>query len=407
MQTDIEIPQGLVEILIQFSITVLREKPSDIISFAAVYFGNLAHSQDKSSVHKTVLFKDITPAKRLSTPQNTIFSNKSSDNESVCRFDEQAFDTYKTLQYRRPCVIAERFNSQDLQDDNNEEDNDLNEFMAKSNEQKTLLLNVCKKNAIFKYRDDETLMKVIDVMKCRQVVSGETIVEQDDVGDNFYIIENGVYDAFKSDIYGEETCVQTYYNEGSFGELTLIYNTPRSATVTARTSGTLWYINRKQYLKLVLSYASKQRYKFLDLIHSVKIFQELSPDERMNIADALRTRDYENKDCIIKQGDPGNEIFFILEGSVIIKKQLNDGNEIVLNELQKGNYFGELALLTRKPRAISVYAKGKVTIAYLDADSFERLLGPCIHEMRRNTSTYSDISDILGESSPNQHYYTK
>ncbi|VDQ04084.1 unnamed protein product [Trichobilharzia regenti] len=344
------------------------------------------------------MIKNVTPTSKVANvgfkPQQ---QSEVSETDSVFSFDIQDLSTHKSLKSRRPSVAAERYNPED--DDEEDDEQEADEAMVKSDEQKIMLLDVCKKNAIFASRDDETLLKIIDVMKCRPVESGETIIEQDDDGDNFYVIESGIYDALKSDIYGGETCVYTYNNEGSFGELALIYNAPRSASVIARTSGKLWYITRRHFQKLILSYASKQRFKFLDLLHSVKMFHELSPDERMNIADALRTRKYTDNECIIRQGDPGYEIYFIMEGNVIVKREDENGVESVMCELGKGSYFGELALLVRKPRAASVYARGNVTTAYLDVDSFERLLGPCVHIMRRNTTTYGSYAKLLDNES--------
>ncbi|CAH8850511.1 unnamed protein product [Trichobilharzia szidati] len=390
-----DLPPELVDILLQFSIAVLKAKPANIITFGAKYFTELSNTQNKPTVHKTVMLKNVTPTNKIVTVGIKPQHSEASETDSVFSFDIQDLTTHKSLKTRRPSVAAERYNPEDDEEDENDEETEPSEVMVKSEEQKIMLLDVCKKNTIFASRDDETILKIIDVMKCRPVESGETIIEQDDDGDNFYVIESGIYDAIKSDINGEETCVYTYYNEGSFGELALIYNAPRSASVIARTSGKLWYITRKHFQKLILSHASKQRFKFLDLLHSVKMFHELSPDERMNIADALRTRKYKDNECIIRQGDPGYEIYFIMEGNVIVKREDKNGVESVICELGKGSYFGELALLVRKPRAASVYARGSVTTAYLDVDSFERLLGPCVHIMRRNTSTYGSYSKLL------------
>lgn len=58
---------------------------------------------------------------------------------------------------------------------------------------------------------------------------------------NFYslIISRGVYDIFvqKDDV---NVCVGKYNNKGSFGELALMYNTPRAATIIATQEGALW-----------------------------------------------------------------------------------------------------------------------------------------------------------------------
>ena len=64
-----------------------------------------------------------------------------------------------------------------------------------------------------------------------------------------------------------------------------------------------------------------------------------------------------------------------------------DGEEVPVPSCDV-TYFGELALVENSPRSASVYAKGDVTAAYLERDSFERLLGPCIDIMKRNIELY-------------------
>ena len=63
----------------------------------------------------------------------------------------------------------------------------------------------------------------------------------EEIADYFYIIESGQYDCF-TNVNGEATKVHEYIEKGSFGELALMYNQPRAATVTAKTSGQLWQL---------------------------------------------------------------------------------------------------------------------------------------------------------------------
>lgn len=54
-----------------------------------------------------------------------------------------------------------------------------------------------------------------------------------------YVVNRGTYDIYvKCDGVGR--CVGTYDNRGSFGELALMYNTPRAATIIATSPGAIW-----------------------------------------------------------------------------------------------------------------------------------------------------------------------
>ena len=66
-----------------------------------------------------------------------------------------------------------------------------------------------------------------------------------------------------------------------------------------------------------------------------------------------------------------------------------------------GGLFGELALITKHPRACSVWALGDVKLAVLDVSAFERLMGPCVEVMKRNIERYErQLMDLFGTTSP-------
>ncbi|GFR82389.1 cAMP-dependent protein kinase type II regulatory subunit-like, partial [Elysia marginata] len=68
-----------------------------------------------------------------------------------------------------------------------------------------------------------------------------------------------------------------------------------------------------------------------------------------------------------------------------------------ISRVDPGGFFGELALVTRKPRAASVYAIGPTKCAILDVHAFERLMGPCMDIMKRNIDNYeSQLTAIFG-----------
>ena len=96
------------------------------------------------------------------------------------------------------------------------------------------------KNVLFSHLDDSERSDIFDAMFAKEANEGEVIIQQGDEGDNFYIIDQG-----SVDIYVNGTKVVEGLTEGaSFGELALIYGTPRAATVTAVTWVKLWGIDR-------------------------------------------------------------------------------------------------------------------------------------------------------------------
>uniref|UniRef100_A0A0V0J8G7 Cyclic nucleotide-binding domain-containing protein n=1 Tax=Schistocephalus solidus TaxID=70667 RepID=A0A0V0J8G7_SCHSO len=176
-----------------------------------------------------------------------------------------------------------------------------------------------------------------------------------------------------------------------FGELALMYNTPRAATIRATTPGVCWVLPGAVFRHIVLQSAFKKRRMYEELLNRVPILESLSAYERMSIADALRPATYADGSLILKQGDPGDEMYFVEEGEVVITmKKVGEESETELTRIKKGGYFGELALLTKHPRAASARAVGSTKLAVLDVGSFERLLGSCLEILQRNIDDYEN-----------------
>jgi cAMP-dependent protein kinase regulator len=174
---------------------------------------------------------------------------------------------------------------------------------------------------------------------------------------------SGIFHALVGEPGQEPKHIHTYENSGSFGELALLYNMPRAATIKAHTDGSLWAMDRQTFRRILLKSAFKKRKMYESLIESVPMLKTLQPYERMNLADALVPKTYTSGDRIIKQGDAADGMYFVEDGVVIISVLDDSGKEVEINRLGKGGYFGELALVTHRPRAASAYAEAEVKLA--------------------------------------------
>ncbi len=80
-------------------------------------------------------------------------------------------------------------------------------------------------------------------------------------------------------------------------------------------------------------------------------------------------RIFRDADLIFKEGQPGEEIFFIIEGTVVISKNYM-GIMTKIAELKAGEFFGEMSLFMSEPRSATAMAKGKVKVAVYDRTTF-------------------------------------
>uniref|UniRef100_A0A8C7X124 cAMP-dependent protein kinase type II-alpha regulatory subunit n=1 Tax=Oryzias sinensis TaxID=183150 RepID=A0A8C7X124_9TELE len=210
----------------------------------------------------------------------------------------------------------------------------------------------------------------------------------------------GIYDIVVSG-----TCVGQYNNKGSFGELALMYNTPRAATIIATQEGALWGLDRATFRRLIVKNNAKKRRMYETFIESVPLLKTLEPNERMKIVDVLGMKQFLDGERIIAQGEKA-ECFYIVESGevkIMMKSKTKadhaDNAEVEITRCSRGQYFGELALVTNKPRAASAYAVGDVKCLVIDVQAFERLLGSCKEIMKRNISHYEEqLVALFGSS---------
>jgi cAMP-dependent protein kinase regulator len=139
----------------------------------------------------------------------------------------------------------------------------------------------------------------------------------------------------------------------------------------------------------VLKHAFRKRQLYEKFLRDLTILQSLTDYDRSNVADALLPIQYNQDEIVIRQGDDGDRMFFIEDGYCDIYM-----NDKFHKRLNKGDYFGELALLNHEPRSATVTAASpQVRLASLEVESFERLLGPCMDLIHRNTSKYLKTND--------------
>lgn len=168
---------------------------------------------------------------------------------------------------------------------------------------------------------------------------------------------------------------------GSFGELALMYNAPRAATViSSEASCTLWALDRVTFRRILMESTFSRRRMYERFLEEVPILSTLNPYERSKIADALEPVKFQPGEIIIKEGDSGTS-FFLLESGEADAYKGEPSNKV--KHYKKGDYFGELALLNDTPRAASVVATTEVKVVTLGKNAFQRLLGPVEGIMRR------------------------
>jgi cAMP-dependent protein kinase regulator len=128
-----------------------------------------------------------------------------------------------------------------------------------------------------------------------------------------FVIEKGT---LKCEISkgGVQTHIKDYVPGEAFGELALLYNAPRAATITATTDAMLYSLDRNTFNVIVKGGAQKKKEGYEAIFKKVEILSNLDNYERTSLADAVRESRYESNKYILKQGEVGDKFFIITDG---------------------------------------------------------------------------------------------
>ena len=191
------------------------------------------------------------------------------------------------------------------------------------------------------------LNMIVDAMYPREIHEGEVIIEEGEPGNHLYVSAGGTYD-----VYIQNKLVNTITGNRVFGELAVLYNAKRMATIKAASDGALWVLPRKIYQQTLVRDAIRDQEETLSFLQNVPMINELKPERLQKVANLLKKEFFRTNTEIVRQGDRGDKFYIIRAGSVTVTK----AGEGKVAELSRGEFFGERALLHDIERQATVTA---------------------------------------------------
>ncbi|XP_050665686.1 cGMP-dependent protein kinase, isozyme 2 forms cD5/T2 isoform X1 [Leptidea sinapis] len=188
-----------------------------------------------------------------------------------------------------------------------------------------------------------------------------------------------------------------------FGELAILYNCKRTATIKAATDCRLWAIERQCFQTIMMRTGLIRQAEYTDFLKSVPIFKNLPEDTLIKISDVLEETHYQNGDYIIRQGARGDTFFIISKGQVkVTQKQPNSNDEKFIRTLTKGDFFGEKALQGDDLRTANIVcdAPEGTTCLVIDRETFNQLIST-LDEIRTKYKDEGDDRHRLNEEFAN------
>ncbi len=225
---------------------------------------------------------------------------------------------------------------------------------------------------------EDQLADVVAKLQRASFPSGATVIRQGEVGDRFYVVERGEAEVF----VGENGDPRTVLTAGDyFGELALLHNVPRTATVRARSRLSVVWLGKGDFEQLLGGHvgASAQideAIYALERLRDFSIFARLSSRELDELASRLRRAQLPAGTTVVEEEQVGDAFYLIDSGQAEV---LVEGRRVRI--IGRGDYFGEIALVLDVPRTATVRALTPLDVFILHRDDFAALVSTVLAQV--------------------------
>ncbi|CAK8672036.1 cGMP-dependent protein kinase 1-like isoform X2 [Clavelina lepadiformis] len=261
---------------------------------------------------------------------------------------------------------------------------------------KKLISKAILENDFMKHLEDAQMEEIVECMYPVEYSNGSCIIKEGDVGSLVYVLEEGKVAVTKS---GAHLCSM---GEGKvFGELAILYNCTRTATVKATTHVRLWAIDRHCFQAIMMRTGLLKHSEYLEFLKSVPTFSKLSEDILRRIVDVMEECHFDYNDYVIRQGAIGDTFYIISKGRVKITKRQSISDEpVFIRHLSKGDWFGEKALQGEDLRTANVVVDDQhgATCLVIDRQSFIQLIGD-LESVRQKTYNEEPVAGTNADKS--------
>lgn len=246
-------------------------------------------------------------------------------------------------------------------------------LVPKNEEQIEFLEHALKDNYnfVFGSMQSKELRTLVNAMSLNSVKKDTKMIHQGDKGDYLYVLQSGTV---KFVVDGVE--VGEASNSGTvIGELALLYDCPRAATVVATTDCEVWRVSQHVFRRIKAAYALQNDHETRSALRQISFFQDLPQEYIHRLADSIFIRNFQQDEVLIRKGEEGETLIIIKEGHVLATDISIGGTKYADVSLGPGEYFGERPIVMGTPNVGTVTATTDGKAWFLTKERFLRTLG--------------------------------
>ena len=201
---------------------------------------------------------------------------------------------------------------------------------------------------LYAYINTIILRKIAKIDNIKHIQKIHKIGDEHEKASTFYVVESGEYNVLVDGVP-----VHKYKRGGTFGELALLHNAPRAASIACISDNDssggnkLWVISRKHFRYALIQSSKKRREEYVKFFNQVPLFQHLPREVWRVCNEVLEEERFINKKdtMVIREGNVVNEeskFYIVKKGK--LKAYKGDDKKNTVKEFSVGDVFGEKAL---------------------------------------------------------------
>ncbi|KAK0152565.1 cGMP-dependent protein kinase 2 [Merluccius polli] len=255
--------------------------------------------------------------------------------------------------------------------------------VRKDSQTKRLINAAMVKNDFLKKLEPQHQREMVDCMYPRKYTQGQLVIQEGEPGNYLYVLADGLLQVIQNGKLLGEMRPGT-----AFGELAILYNCKRTASVKAVSRALIWALDRQTFQSIMMRSTQARHQEYFNFLRSVSLLKELPEEKLAKIVDCLEVDYFNRGEFIIREGEEGNTFFIIAKGEVTVTQTTEaHGPPQEIKTLGVGDYFGEKALISEDVRSANIVCNANDTqCLVVDRENFNQMVG-----------TYDELQAYLKE----------